>query len=394
MTRRVLKAALATGIVTLVGFAVATGSALAISFTLTGPKETVFDYDTMRCDDGDYPDGTAQPLRDSTGRLQVLTGQRRMLGTNFNDLTEECNRLVIPSPLDPNPAHYNYLRWLGAVYTENGRDIYALVHNEWHGWDIPAACPVGAGKRRCGVIGVTYAESHDNGDNYTAPAPPGNFVATVPPRPALDDTRTGLAGATTPIKKGSYWYSLNFTSADANNPRDGVCIMRTSDITDPTSWRGWDGTSFSLRFKNPYYESFPPDPANICEPVDYDHIQMMARQVTYNTYLGKYVLTGNAVKYDPTRGQLVYGFYYSTSTDLIHWSMRDLMLEVPTLTSHQCGGPDAGAYPTLIDHDAPDRLYQTGDATMYLYYVELHYNLACQLTSNRDLVRIPIQFSQ
>ena len=31
---------------------------------------------------------------------------------------------------------------------------------------------------------------------------------------------------------------------------------------------------------------------------------------------------------------------------------------------------------------------------MYLYYVEMHFNAACQLTLNRDVVRFPIQFSQ
>jgi hypothetical protein len=391
--RGVLKTGLATFIVALLSLASTTGSALAISVTVTGPKEVVFDYDTMRCDLGDYPDGTAQPFRDSTGRLQLLTGSRRMVGTNFNDLVSDCARgLMVSSPLDPNPAHYRYLRWLGAVWTENGRDVYALVHNEWHGWDMPPACPAGPGKRRCGVVGVTYAESHDNGDSFVEPIPPENFVATVPPRPVIDDIRTGLACCSTPIKRGNYWYSFGFTTP--NSDRDGVCLMRTPSITDPGSWRGWDGTSFSVRFENPYYENVAPLQTHACEPLDYNDIQMMMRTVTFNTYLNKYVLTGNAIKYDPVRGQVVYGFYYSTSDDLIDWSMREVMLEVPTLTSHQCGGPDAGAYPSLVDHDSTDPTYRTGDATMYLYYVDLHFNAACQLTGDRDMVRVPVQFSQ
>ena len=68
------------------------GFAHAVSVAITGPKETVFDYDTMRCDDLDFPDGTAQPFRDSTGRLQLLTGLRRMVGTNFNNLVSDCAR--------------------------------------------------------------------------------------------------------------------------------------------------------------------------------------------------------------------------------------------------------------------------------------------------------------
>jgi hypothetical protein len=395
VTRGKLKAALATFVIASVWATWASGSALAVSVAITGPKETVFDYTTMRCSDLDYPDGTVQPFRDSLGRLQLLTGTRRMIGTNFNDLVSDCARgTLVSSPLDPNPAHYNYLNWLGAIYTPNGRDVYGLVHSEWHGWEIPGACSTGLGTRRCGVVGITFAVSHDNGDTFAQPAPPDNFVATVPPRPVLDALRTGLVGVSTPIKAGSYYYAFGLTSAAANNERDGVCIMRSPDITDPTSWREWDGASFSLRPQNPFYENVGPYRTHICQPIAYDQIQSMARSVTYNTYLGKYVLTGTAVKYDPSRGQLVYGFYYSLSDDLIHWSMRQLLLEIPSLQSHQCGGPDAGSYPSLIDDDSTDRNFRTGDATMYLYYVEMHYNAACQLTLDRDVVRVPIQFSQ
>jgi hypothetical protein len=390
-----LKTAPAIFVVALLWLGPASGSAAAVSVTITGPKETVFDYDTMRCNDSDFPDGTVQPFRDSTGRLQALTGTRRMVGTNFNDLVSDCARgALVSSPLDPNPAHYNYLRWLSAVYTENGRDVYGLVHEEWHGWELPGACPAGPGKRRCGVVGVTFAESHDNGDTFTEPAPPDNFVATVPPRPVVDAVRPGLVGVSTPIKKGSYYYALGLTTAGPDTGGDGVCIMRSPDITDPASWREWDGASFSVRPQNPFYENIAPSRTHICEPIAYDEIQSMIRSLTYNTYLGKYVLTGTAVKYDPARSQIVYGFYFSLSDDLIHWSMRQLLLEIPSLMSHQCGGPDAGSYPSLIDHDSTDRNYRTGDATMYLYYVEMHYNDACQLTLNRDVVRVPIQFSQ
>ena len=370
------------------------GSAHAVSVAITGPKETVFDYDTMRCDDLDFPDGTVQPFRDSIGRLQLLTQNRRMVGTDFNNLVSDCSRgPIVSSPLDPNPAHFNYLNWLTAVYTENGRDVYALMHTEWHGWEIPGACPAGAGNRRCGVVGITFAVSHDSGDSYAEPAPPGNLVATAPPRPMVDDVRTGLAAHSAPVKRGNYWYVLALPAAN-DDQATGACLLRSPDITDPGSWRAWDGSSFSVRFENPYYQSVTPTRTHTCEPVDYDSIQSMTRSLTYNTYLGKYVLTGTAVKYDPARSQIVYGFYYSLSDDLIHWSMRQLLLEIPSLMSHQCGGPDVGSYPSLIDHDSTDRNFRTGDATMYLYYVEMHFNAACQLTLNRDVVRFPIQFSQ
>ena len=119
----------------------------------------------------------------------------------------------------------------------------------------------------------------------------------------------------------------------------------------------------------------------------------MSRSVTFNTFLNKFVLTGSAVKFDPAQSRNVYGFYYSTSDDFVHWSMRQLIIEVPSLFSHQCGGPDALSYPSLIDHGSTERNFRVTDATVYLYYTVMHYNAACQLTLDRDLARVPIQFS-
>lgn len=372
------------------------GSALGVSVAVTGPEEVVYDWTTMRCEDVDFYDGPAQAIRDSTGRIQVFAasanGARRMLGPDFDHLTHECTKRFLPV-FDPNPAHYNYSHSLFGTYTENGQDVYALVHNEWHGWELPGACPAGFAKRRCGSGAITFAVSHDNGDTYTAPAAPDNLVATVAPRPVVDDTRTGLFSPTGPIKNGSYYYAMTLI-AGLDDQDVGVCAMRTPDIADPSSWRGWDGTSFSVRFRNNFYENVSPQRTHICEPVSFQNIMEMERSVTYNTYLGKYVLTGNAVKFDPALSKLVYGFYFSTSDDLVHWSMRQLIMEAPTVATYQCGGPDPIAYPSLLDHDSTDRNFRVTDATEYLYFVRLHYNQACQQTIDRDLVRVPVQFSQ
>jgi hypothetical protein len=371
------------------------GTAQAVSVTFTGPEEYVWQWQTVHCSAGDIPDGPAQAFRDATGRIQIISGHptnARMIGPDFNNLTRDCTP-TFASVGDPAPAHYNYMQWINGTYTENGQDVYALLHNEWHGWEIPGACPAGPGKRRCGVGAVTFAVSHDGGNSYVQPAPPDNFVATVPPRPTVDDLRTGLFAPSGPVKKGSYYYSIVLLGA-ANPAQDvGACMMRTKDIADPSGWRGWDGASFSVRFQNPYYENVSPQRTHSCEPVDYDNVQSMSRSLTYNTALGKYILTGNAIKFDPVQSRNVYGFYFSTSDDLVHWSMRQLLFESPSLTSHECGGPDATAYPSLIDHSALDRNFRVTDASVYLYFTRLHYSAACTLTSDRDLMRVPIQFS-
>jgi hypothetical protein len=370
------------------------GSAGAVTATITGPQETVYDYTTMRCDDIDVPDGHAQAFRDSLGRIQVIAPDgmgRRLIGPDFNHLTRDCTKRFA-QVFDPNPAHYNWSRLMMSLYTSNGQDVYALVHNEFHGWEVPGACPTVVPKRRCGSGGITFAVSHDNGDSFVAPPAPDNFVATVPPRPTFDDPRTGLFSPSNPIKKGNYWYVVTLFGA-VREQDPGVCVMRTADITDPHSWRGWDGTSFSVRFRNPYYENVTPQRTHLCEPASYENILVMSRSLTFNTVLNKYVLTGSAIKFDPVQSRNVYGFYFSTSDDLVHWSPRELLLEVPSLVNHTCGGPDVGVYPSLIDHDSTDRNFRITDDTVYLYYTLMHYNAACMLTLDRDLVRVPVQFS-
>jgi hypothetical protein len=379
---------------TLVALGSLCGNARAVSVTFTGPEEMVFDYTTMRCADGDIPDGPVYAFRDSNGRVSLMIPSiynRRDVGPDFNNLTHDCTSMF-PSAYDPNPAHYSFNQYLNGTYTENGRDVYALLHDEWHGWEIPGACPAGPGKRRCGVGGVTFAVSHNNGDSFSQPAPPDNFVATVPPRPSIDDPRTGLFQPTSPVKKGNYFYSIVLMGAIGDQD-PGACAMRTRDVTDPSSWRGWNGTGFGVRFRNPYYESLRPGLLNTCEPISYDNILGMSRSLTFNTVLNEFVLTGSSSKFDPVQSKTVDGFYFSLSDDLVHWSMRQLIMEVPTATSHQCGGPDVGSYPALIDHDATDRNFRVTDDTVYLYFTRTHYNEACQITSDNDLLRIPIQFS-
>jgi hypothetical protein len=393
MMGRILKTFLAVAVVPLAVASLFAGTALAVSVSITGPEETVYDWNTQRCDDTDIPDSPAVAFRDSTNRVQLISASfdtRRMVGPDLAHLTRDCTHLF-PSQYDPNPAHFNDWHWLVAPYTENGQDIYVLVHNEYHGWTHPGACQTGS-VRKCHIAGVTYAVSHDNGDTYQAPSPPDNLVAAAPPRYTSDFGRIGLYGADAPVKKGNYYYS--FTIIQTPDPQDtGVCAMRTKDISDPTSWRGWDGTSFSMRFRNPFYENARPSTTHICEPISRDNILQLQRSVTYNTALGKFVMVGNSVNYDPALSRYVYGFYFSTSDDLVHWSMRQLLMETVTVTQHVCGGPDPILYPSLIDPNSSDRNFRVTGANLYLYYVRLHYDELCDQTLDRDLLRIPIQFS-
>jgi hypothetical protein len=360
----------------------------AVSVAVVGPQQIVYDWDTMRCDQTDLPDGPVQAFRDASGRIQLITPPtRRMIGPDFDSLTRDC-QTFLTAQHDPDPAHFNDLKWLAGTYTENGIDVYALLHVEYHGLEHPGGCPGGI-FQRCRYNGVSLAVSHDGGESYSAPAT--DQIAALPYRSVPDAGRYGFFSPSNIIKRGSYYYSMLLSTGYLGQD-SGVCLMRTQDLSDPTSWRAWDGASFSGRFKNPYYERVEQE-NQLCEPVSPDQILQMERSVVFDTALNKYIVTGVSGKFDPSSNQVVWGIYFSLSDDLIHWSTRQLLLQTKTLATHMCGDPDVLTYPSLIDRDSTDRNFRVTDNTMDLYYTIVHYNQACQATLESDLARVPIQFS-
>jgi hypothetical protein len=369
-------------------------AAKAVSVSIVGPEQIVFDWTTMRCSDADVGDGVGGAFRDYMGRIQVLSGSptnHRMIGPDFNSLTRDCNPTFV-SARDADAAHLNDADWLAGVWTGNGTDVYGLVHNEYHGTEHVGACPSGRLNRCLGLNAVTFAYSQDGGETYQQPAPPNHFVATTYGRGGPDRGRIGYFAVSSPLKYGNYWYSMMILQGNGNED-SGVCVMRSPDITNPSTWRGWDGAGFNVKFTNPYYEVLSPSEGQICEPVSPNEILQTERSIIFDTFLNKFVVVGTASKWDPSQNRYVWGVYYSTSDDLIHWSMRQLIMETVTVGTYMCGGPDPIAYPIFIDPDSTDRNFKIGDANVDLYYVRIHYNAACIATNDRDLLRVPLQFS-
>ena len=146
-----------------------------------------------------------------------------------------------------------------------------------------------------------------------------------------------------------------------------------------------------MRFANPYAQAHISASDHVCAPVAYDEIGDMTHSLTYNTYLGKYMLVSPTAQQD--RGRTVYGFYYSLSDDLIHWEPRKLIREASLLPTHKCGQPNPIMFPSIIDPRSGSRNFETVGRTAWMYYTRYHYD-GCELTLNRDLVRVRVRFSK
>jgi hypothetical protein len=364
------------------------------SAAVVGPEKIVFDWSTRACSPLDYPDLPARAFRDSRGRVQLIASHdvtRRMVGPDLDHLRREC-RPVFSSHRDPRPAAFDDREWIGATYTRDGRTVFALVHNEYQGHRHRGRCPSGE-YEKCWYNALTLAVSRDGGRSFSHAPAPRHRVAGVPYRYLPDAGPVGLLQPSNIVWRPAdrHFYALLLAFGYRAQPR-GSCLMRTKTIADPTSWRAWDGTGFRVRFADPYRER--PEPrAHVCRPIARDQISEMSQSLTFNTYFERFLLVGTAGAYDRSKGRDVWGIYYSLSDDLLHWSERKLIFEAELPWTHRCGDRDPIIYPALIDPNSPHRNFGTTDRRAYLYFTRFNYT-SCRQPSDRDLVRVPIEFSR
>lgn len=113
----------------------------------------------------------------------------------------------------------------------------------------------------------------------------------------------------------------------------------------------------------------------------------MHGSITFNTALDRYVLVG--ISADSLDGREVWGFYYSFSSDLIHWTHRKLLVEVPLPWTVEDNQDVSYLYPALLDPDSPARNFETTDETAFLYFTRHNFG---QGSPDRDLIRVPVEF--
>jgi hypothetical protein len=363
---------------------------------ITGPEQIVFDWRTSQCSPDDYPDLPVRAFRDADGQVQLIFSHyinRRMVGPSLDALTHPCD-VVMASNNDPNPANFNDREWLAAVHTSDGRTVLALVHDEYHGESDPA-CRPRANYLKCWYNAITFAVSTDGGRTFLQPPAPHNLVAALPDRFAANAGPAGIFEPSNIVynRRDGYFYVAARIVGYGNKPR-GTCIMRTPRLGDVSSWRGWNGSSFSVRFVNPYLDRVKKRRSEyVCQPVATNEIGAMSQSLTFSTYFGKFLLVGTAVDRESQRKAPVWGVYYSLSDDLVHWTRRKLVMEAELTWTFHCGDKNPILYPSVIDPESPSRTFALTGRTAYLYFTRLNYH-NCRQGQDRDLIRVPLEFSK
>jgi hypothetical protein len=366
-----------------------------------GAKEVVFDWTTDRCDDSDVPDSPPDAVRAANGEIVLFNSNAPTnyvsRGADFNTLEHVCDPPALVSAGLPTPESYENQEWLWSPYRE-GENWHVLIHNEFHDAEAPTCNPGDpTSGNPCWYNSITYAVSTDDARSFVKPGAPAHVVAPAPsawsaPLPGTPPGFDGnyLEGYLQPssIVRGpdDYYYVMVLAHPSYRVNYGGACVMRTRTLNDPASWRAWDGNGFDLALTSPYVTG---SQSSVC----YFVANQLTDNLTYNTYLDRYMLLSTAII--DADGQQECGILLSLSLDLIHWSEAQLLAPAQLVWCEmdpQTPGlldPEIIAYPTIIDHEDSTINFERPGRTAYLYYTRFNGGIG----PDRDLVRVPVTFT-
>jgi hypothetical protein len=332
------------------------------SLTLTGNPEVVFDMNRESCDPPDVmPDVNPRAFRDSNGQIVFFalhSVNRALRGPDLSHLKLDCH-IVLDSGNDSDPAHYNDRNFITATWTDDGRNVAALVHHEYHADDF-GRCrvndPLG-----CWYNTILAYHSADGGTNFVRSSP--LVVASAPFKQDVGQGRhRGFFNPSNIFSDGRYEYFFAATTGWEGQPF-GACLFRSATPLNSATWRAYDGHAFSVRYVDPYRQSGAAvKPCAQIAPFT-SPVGAVVRARENSLWVAVFEAQHNEDLFP------VDGIYYATARDLLHWSLPKLLRAGPTIASDLCAMNDAVSYPSILADDATGRNFDNFDANAFLYFV-------------------------
>jgi len=353
MTPSTLAAALALLAFAASSFAAAAAAAAApmvVNITATGDPVVVWAaVDTLhRCGFVDVPDIPARAFVDAAGRTHVVCGSttfRRMDGDSFLNVTRNCTA-AFNETADPRPWMFAGDEFLDSTWAFANGTVVSLIHTEFPG-NVYHNC-TGPAYPHCWTVTIGLAVSHDFGVTWAhARPPPAHLVAAVPYGYNQSQLAYGW-GDPSNIFEGrgdGFFYAAIWNRNQVGLQGPGVCMMRTSDLTDPASWRAWDGAAYSVPFASPY--TLPPgeEGSHVCQVTNLPNCPMGS--VVWSTFLNSYVASMDCSLQGGEQ------YYFATSADLITWSAPQPFYSAKNLPLNVSKQVTAMSYPAFMDIGAP-----------------------------------------
>ena len=400
----------------------------------------VWQYSTAQpsCGGADYPDVPARPFLAGSGAQQKVlwfasnsSGSWSSVGVGTTpDILATLARGPGCTPWLPparyigtTPESYDTGLWAVAPYTRDGVNIYALVHNEFHGewtriegqtycWQQTSTIFL-----PCDYWNLVGALSSNAGASFAlAQSAPGVNVPAialtqpyVAPSPTSQSTiPQGMTAQSNIIQIGAYLYVLAQQLGPPGSAiPDGVCVFRAAVPVRPDQapfWFGFDGIGFSIVSPQIY----PGKATQPCKPVFGSQFRF---SWSFNTILNQFILlgldsvgnvnTGDCPLAEGTGTPDTAIVYMTVTMDggglLVPATQETCLLQVNGIAAwQQQQGMTGAAYPSLLDPQSPELVsidlnFQFSGATPFLYYTRLNPKGPGNLEGeDRDLVRVPL----
>ncbi len=349
---------------------------------MTGDNTILYDSKRDACAPIDVPDINPRAYRDARDQVVMFAmhfQNRALRGPNLTHLKLDCH-VALDSAFDANPAHYDDRRYIAATWTTNGRDVSALIHEEYHA-DDHKTCRVGD-SLGCWFNTVLAFHSADGGASFAPSAP--LVVASAPFRQDVEQGRhRGFFNPSNMFADGRYTYALISTTGWTSQA-PGNCLFRTTNPADAGSWRAFDGKGFNVRFGNPYTSRPRPSPCQTIAPFLFP-VGAVVHDVTHRVWIAVFqAAAGGPYPLE--------GFYYATGTDLLHWSEPRLLMAGHTIYGNLCqAGASIINYPSILDPTSSSRNFDVIGAQPLLFFDIIAIE-NCQ-TAQRLLVYRPLKLT-
>lgn len=364
----------------------------AADLTASGAEIVIFDSDVTGCDNHHLPDSPARAFRNDQGKMVLFAPNfqnRAFVGYGFNSLKPDCDSRfkaagkAAPDLLDDRT-------WLQAIYTRDGRNVYALGSASFMPYRHDMPCKGRTKRTDCWINGLVTLKSSDGGKTFDYLGNPPHHAPFPPPEPYRDDRKRAPSYVTVTniISWQNYYYAIVWRRAD-NWEESRNCLVR-APIDDPKRWDVWNGSDFEMAatLTDQGWSARETECARV-GPVGVSSIRGLVRHEATNSFITVYQHRIRK-KGEPDSA----GFFYSTSTDLKNWSEPKLLYRQP-LRRDAAKGEPFSAYPSIIDEDSADRLFGTVDDAASLLFVRLvpkPYKDRWRVS--RQLIRVPISIKE
>ena len=302
----------------------------------------VFDWSVSNCESNDIPDEAARAFRDSSGQDPALAthfvNYRRIADTTLDGpYTHPCTKTMSSSnSAEPVDVQHEGVAGL-AVDPRRDRRLRARPHGVPGRANYLSGCTTYG--YQCWWNSITSAVSTDSGATFTQPRsrqPRGHDAVSD------DEGRapTATSPRATSCVSGDGWFYAMFRANAKGAQQMGTCLMRTRDLSDPRVWRAWNGSTFSVRFVNPYLVTGLNPADHVCAPVDFIEHRDRSPRTSSTAPISRSGCWSACPSATRTTHTSRRALYYALSDDLLEWTDLELLMAAEITWWTNCTQPD------------------------------------------------------